>query len=197
MLYDRNKFITYILLIFFSVFSIVYTIILVDQYNFRVGVLVFENFKDNVFDKIIRSPLTKFHLILMSFSFSRLYLAIQRQNQLPKENQSGFIRLVYNRNSYLFSGILWIVFLVTFVYYLLMGRNPLVNAYEWSKFQNAMFFGFAKFIIFFDLFLVMFIIFTKNAPNLTTLFSHRYFTALSKLFGGVYLIYPTVIFFLY
>ena len=146
---------------------------------------------------MIKSPFTKFHLLLFSFAFSRFYLYLHDQRALPHNKRSLFIRLVYKRQSYLFTLSLWGFFAATFLFYLLIGRSALKNPYLWTRWQNTWFYGFAKFIIFMDLFLFMFLIFTKNPAFLTPLFSHKYFTFVAKLCAGVYVIYPTVIFFLY
>jgi hypothetical protein len=196
-LYRKSKIATYLFLFLISAGSIAYTMYLVYKYDFKVGVLAFENLQDNVFDRVICSPLTKFHLLLMSFAFSRFYLAIQDHKAKPEVEQSWVMKKIYNRDSWIFTGALYGVMFSVFLVYLLIGRSALKNPYLWTRWENTLFYGFAKFMIFFVLLFLLFILYTENSPMIKKLFMIDYFSAISKLSFCVFLIYPTVIFFLY
>jgi len=180
-LHYKSRIANYTLLSLLFIFSIGLTIYLAYHNDFKVGVLAFENLQSNVFDRVIKSPFTKLHLFLLSFSFSRFYLALQKHKLRLKEPMYPLIARVYKRESYLFTGALWGVFLMIFCTYLFIGRNALINPYAWTRWQNTLFYGFAKFMIYFCLLFLMFILMTDNSPAIKKLFKMRYLAVFSKL----------------
>lgn len=197
LLHHKSKWLVYSILVTLGAFSIAWTMHLVYYYDFKVGVLAIENMQGNVFDRVIKSPLTKLHLLPMCFAFSRLYLAIQEHKNYSKDVQNKMISKFYKRDSWIFTGALWGILLLAFGYYLICGRPALINAYVWSKTENMLFYGFAKFLIFFSYFMLLFILFTDNSPLVKQLFMASQFQYLAKLSICVFLIYPTIIFVLY
>ena len=95
----------------------------------------------------------------------------------------------------MFKSFIWIIFLSTFIVFLFMGKGALVNPYAWSANQNAMFYAFSQFIVIFDLFLLMFLMFTENAQYFKQFWEAKIFSVYSKLAVTLFLIYPTIMFF--
>jgi hypothetical protein len=197
LLHSKSKIFNYLALTLLSGVSIGLTMYLVYTYEFKVGVLAFENLEHDVFYKVVKSPFTKMHLLLLGFAFSRFYLAVQKHKSGEKTDKKSIISKIYRSKSKIFATVLWIVLFAVFGAYLFIGRSALINPYAWSKWENTLFYGFAKFLIYFVLLLLMFILMTDNAPTVKGVFMNSYFWAFSKLSVWVFMIYPTVIFFLY
>lgn len=70
LLYNKSKAVTFSLLSVLAAGSLILTMYYAWIHHFKVGLLAPENLKDNVFDVVYKSPFTKLHLLLMSFTFS-------------------------------------------------------------------------------------------------------------------------------
>ena len=196
-LYYKSRLLTYTILTILSFGSTALTLYYVYTYDFKVGLLAIENLKYNVFDNVYKSPFTKLQLLLFGLLLSRFYLATQRHKNQSKEQQNWILKKVYNSNSIIFKSAIWLIFLLSFVFFLFSPRDALMNAYSWTKNKNAMFYAFSQFIVIFDLFLVLFMLFTKNVEIFKQFCENKIFAVYSKLAVGLFLIYPTVMFLIY
>lgn len=192
LLYYKTRLVTYTILTLLSAGSLFLTMYYAWIYDFQVGLLSPQNIKNNVFDLVFKSPLTKFHLLLMSFAFSRFYFVIQKHKAQSPAEQNWLMKRVYKSNSLIFKLVLWGFLMSTFLFYIFSSKKSLLLPPLWSRFENTAYYGFGKFVAFMDLFLLMFILLTDNAPAVKTVFSSGFAAVYAKLSLAVYLVFPTV-----
>jgi hypothetical protein len=160
--------------------------------NLTVGILTFEDYY--LYSYQFNKPYTKLVTIACGMFMAIIYLRLldYRKATLGRKESDYYI-LHYLKNSKLFTIFLYIYATGMLLFIVSVPLSANADSYSWSKAQNTAYFSLGRLGYCTSMMAWLMIIFLGSGNLVKGLLSQGFWTILSRLTFGAYLIYPMIV----